>query len=91
MGYLKITDSNGKVHPIDADNLRIVKDGQDNKDIDLVYGASANITIGVTSSGDRDTVKEAVRAALVEYQGNQEGPAIEANGGKSVASVSQSE
>jgi len=88
MGYLKITDANNKVHAIAADNVKLVIDGSTNQDIDLVYVGDENkVEVKVTTSGDRNTVKEAIRAALVAYQGNLEGPAIEANAGKSITSV----
>ena len=88
MGYLKITDANSKVHAIAADGVKLVIDGTSSSDIELVYiGDTAKVEVKVTTAGDRDTVKEAIRAALVAYQGNPEGPAIEANGGKSIASV----
>jgi hypothetical protein len=88
MGYLKITDSTSKVHAIAADNVKLVIDGTSSSDIDLVYvGDTAAVEVKVTTAADRDTVKEAIRVALVAYQANPEGPAIEANGGKSIASV----
>ena len=88
MGYLKITDANNKVHAIAADNVKLVIDGATDQDIDLVYVGDENkVEVKVATSGDRNTVKEAIRAALVAYQGNLEGPAIEANGGKSITSV----
>ena len=91
MGYLKMTLASGDVKTILADGIVSIEEGAGASEVDIKYtGAtsSAYITkVTVTTASDRDAVKEAVRAALVKYQGNQEGPAIEANGGKSISNV----
>ncbi len=91
MGYLKMTLAGGDVKTILADGIVSVEDGGGATEIDITYsGASTGAyvtTVTVASAGDQSDVKAAIRAALVQYQGNQEGPAIEANGGKSVSNV----
>ena len=91
MGYLKMTTSDGTVKTILADGIVSIEEGTNAAHVDIKYaGATSNAHITrvtVTNASDRDAVKEAVRAALVKYQGNQEGPAIEANGGKSISNV----
>ena len=91
MGYLKMTLSSGDVKTILADGVVSIEDGSGATEVDIAYvGHKSNdyITkVTVTTASDRDTVKLAVRAALVKYQANQEGPAIEANGGKSISNV----
>ena len=91
MGYLKMTLSSGDVKTILADGIVSIEDGSGATHVDIKYtGAtsSAHITrVTTTSANDRSAVRDAVRAALVKYQGSQEGPAIEANGGKSISNV----
>tara|TARA_R110002020_G_scaffold75053_4_gene191383 strand:+ start:6467 stop:6751 length:285 start_codon:yes stop_codon:yes gene_type:complete len=91
MGYLKMTLASGDVKTILADGILSIEDGSGATEIDIAYsGASSSVyktLITATSASDRDDLKVAVRDALVKYQGNQEGPAIEANGGKSVSNV----
>ena len=91
MGYLKMTLSSGDVKTILADGIVSIEDSSVATELDIKYtGATSSVYITkvtVTNASDRDTVKLALRAALVKYQGNQEGPAIEANGGKSISNV----
>jgi hypothetical protein len=91
MGYIKMTLASGDVKTILADGIVSIEDGSGATHVDIKYtGAtsSAHITrVTASAANDRDAVKLAVRAALVKYQGNQEGPAIEANGGKSISNV----
>ena len=91
MGYLKMTLSSGDVKTILADGILSIEDGSGATHVDIKYvGASsgAHITrVTTASANDRAAVRDAVRAALVKYQANQEGPAIEANGGKSISNV----
>ena len=93
MGYLKMTLSSGDVKTILADGILSIEDGSAAAEIEVTYnGANGELTkviiITATSASDRDDLKVAVRNALVEYQANQQGPAIEANGGYSVSNVS---
>jgi hypothetical protein len=89
MGYLKMTLANGDVKTILADGILAVEDSAVTPatEIDITYNTAEIATVTVASASDQSDVKEAIRAALVKYQGNQEGPAIEANGGKSVSNV----
>tara|TARA_R100001509_G_scaffold49017_1_gene26655 strand:- start:19616 stop:19897 length:282 start_codon:yes stop_codon:yes gene_type:complete len=88
MGYLKMTLKTGEVKTIAADNIKLILDGDGNDVLDLVYvGDTAKVAITVANDSERNSVKEAVAAALVKYQGNQEGPAIEANGGFDINDV----
>ena len=91
MGYLKMTLSSGDVKTILADGIVSIEDGSTNTHVDIKYSGASSSTyitrVIATSASDRDAIKVAVRAALVKYQGNQEGPAIEANGGKSISNV----
>ena len=65
----------------------ITKDGVTVAESVVLLDSVENMGATLIKEAARNTVKEAIRAALVAYQGNQEGPAIEANGGKSIASV----
>ena len=91
MGYLKMTLASGDVKTILADGIVSIEDGSGATHVDIKYtGATSNAHITrvtASSANDRDAIKVAVRAALVDYQANQEGPAIEANGGKSISNV----
>lgn len=91
MGYLKMTLASGDVKTILADGIVSIEDGSGATHVDIKYVGHKSddyITkVTVTTASDRDAVKLALRAALVKYQGNQEGPAIEANGGKSISNV----
>ncbi len=90
MGYLKMTLATGDVKTILADGIVSIEEGTGAAEINVAYsGASSDyITlITATSASDRDDLKVAVRDALLKYQANQEGPAIEANGGKSISNV----
>ena len=91
MGYLKMTLASGDVKTILADNIVSIEDGSAAADVDIKYAGAKTGTyitqITASAAGDRDAIKLAVRAALVKYQANQEGPAIEANGGKSISNV----
>ena len=86
MGYLKMSLSSGDVKTILADGIVSIEDGSGATEVDIQL-QNYITTVTVTTASDRDTVKLALRAALVKYQGNQEGPAIEANGGKSISNV----
>ena len=91
MGYLKMTLSSGDVKTILADGVVSIEDGSAGTDVEIKYVGTKTGTyitkITASSANDRDAIKLAVRAALVDYQANQEGPAIEANGGKSISNV----
>jgi hypothetical protein len=91
MGYLKMTLSSGDVKTILADGIVSIEDAAAATDVEIKYVGVKSGTyitkITASAAGDRDAIKLAVRAALVKYQANQEGPAIEANGGKSVSNV----
>ena len=92
MGYLKMTLASGDVKTILADGIVSIEDNSGQAaEVDIAYAGAKTgeyITkVTVTTASDRDAVKLALRAALIKYQGNQEGPAIEANGGKSISNV----
>ena len=91
MGYLKMTLASGDVKTILADDVVSIEDGSGATHVDIKYSGASSSTfltrVIASAASDRDAIKLAVRAALVKYQGNQEGPAIEANGGKSVSNV----
>ena len=91
MGYLKMTLASGDVKTILAADIVSIEDGSAGADVEIKYAGAKTGTyitkITASAASDRDAIKVAVRAALVKYQGNQEGPAIEANGGKSVSNV----
>jgi hypothetical protein len=86
-----MTLSSGDVKTILADGVVSIEDGSGATEVDIAYAGTKTgeyITkVTVVTASDRDDVKLAVRAALVKYQANQEGPAIEANGGKSISNV----
>ena len=91
MGYLKMTLASGDVKTILADDIVSIEDAAAATDVEIKYVGVKSGTyitkITASAASDRDAIKLAVRAALVKYQANQEGPAIEANGGKSVSNV----
>ena len=89
MGYIKMTLANGAIHTIDADGVRHVASSANADEIDVFYSATASdkIVVTLTTAGDRDDVKASIRTALLSYQQNQEGPAVESNGGKSISGI----
>ena len=86
-----MTLASGDVKTILADDVVSIEDGSGATHVDIKYSGASSSTfltrVTASAASDRDAIKLAVRAALVKYQGNQEGPAIEANGGKSVSNV----
>ena len=90
MGYIKMTLANGAIHTINADGVRHVASHASNADeIDIFYSATSSdkIVVTLTTASERDDVKASIRAALLAYQRNQEGPAVESNGGKSISGI----